>query len=132
MKKRSLVITLAAFVVFTIVLVFCFLAENRRDEIFSDGDPLRERAMKAAVMGEELSSVARAQLDALPEEHQKEVGDLLDELDSKVTAVKKILTDPAAKATSLVSAVETLERTLEGILVVPDADSIHREGSPSP
>ena len=90
--------------------------------------PLLERGMKAVAVGEEIVSVARGQLGMLPDEGREEVEKTLDELDCRIAAVNMFLKGGSDDGGALSEAVEALEQSLEGILVVPGDDAVQQAG----
>lgn len=127
MKKKIRLIMLSAFLCLTALIAFSIVFSGREASESLDGDPLRERGMRAVAIGGELVLVARSQLEALPDEHREEVGDLLGELEEKVSEVKDLLSRRNADGEVLSTAVAALEKVLDGVLVVPDNEAGHRE-----
>jgi hypothetical protein len=132
MRRKTRVVLLALLLCLGAVIVSAFFSGDREPPLETDGNPLRERGMRAVVIGGELASIARTQLEALPDEHRNEVEELLIELEEKVGTVKKLLLRKDTDPKSLDSAVSVLEALLDGILVVPQDEMSPQERSPNP
>lgn len=127
MKNTTRPLLFSGFLCLGLLLAYLFLFSGTEGTEPLDGDPLRERGMRAAAIGGELVSVAKEQLGALQEEHRADVGELLGELERKITAVKELLSRKDADEEDLAAAVSALEKVLDGVLVVPDNETGNKE-----
>lgn len=128
MKNSTRLFLFSGLLCLGLLLAYPFLFSEKEALESLDGDPLRERGMRAAAIGGELVSVAKEQLGALQEEHRADVGELLGELERKIAAVKELLSQKDADEKNLGAAVAALEKALDGVLVVPDDETGNQEG----
>ena len=126
-KNTTRLLLVSGLLCLLVFLAYLFLFSGQEAPEPLDGDPLRERGMRAAAIGGELVSVAKKQLGALQEEHRADVGELLGELERKTAAVKELLSRKDADEEDLAAAVSALEKTLDGVLVVPDNETGNEE-----
>lgn len=129
MNTKARLMILSVLLCLVALAAFALFFSGREASESLDGDPLRERGMRAAAIAGELVSVARGQLEALPDEHRAEVGEVLGELEESVAAVKTLLADRKADEEALAAAVAALEKVLDGVLVVPDNETKQQERS---
>jgi len=126
-KKTKRLLLFSGLLCLGLLLAYLFLFSGKEAPEPLDGDPLRERGMRAAAIGGELVAVAKEQLGALQEEHRADVGELLGELERKTAAVKELLSRKDAGEEDLAAAVSALEKALDGVLVVPGNETGNKE-----